>query len=37
MEQLDDSHYLTEPDDPERCELHDCPRPCQACRYEERD
>ena len=37
MEPLDDSHYLTEPDEPNWCEVHQCERPCQACKYEERD
>ena len=37
MESLDDRHYLSEPDEPNWCEEHDCRKPCETCRYEERD
>ena len=37
MELLDDRHYLEPPDEPEWCEDHDAPKPCQYCRAEERD
>ena len=37
MEPLDDTHYLTEPEEPGWCLDHQCYKPCAACRYEERD
>lgn len=37
MEQVDDSHYLDEPEQREWCEYHQCSEPCQGCYYEETD
>ena len=40
MEDVDDSKYLEPPDDARErywCEEHHCRKPCEACRYEERD
>ena len=37
MEQIDDRHFLEPPDEPNRCPIHDCKQPCEACLYEERD
>ena len=37
MEQVDDSHYLDEPDEPRWCEIHECKKPCEGCQYEEND
>ena len=37
MKELDDRHYLTEPDEPNWCAAHECKKPCEACRAEERD